>query len=182
MSETGVEHLRFPVGRFSSPQSLSADERVRAIAAIERLPRDLSAALGDADDSALESRYREGGWTVRQVVHHLADSHINAYVRMRLTLTEDHPTIRPYDEVRWAELPDARTLPPRVSIHLLDALHQRWTVLLRSLDDADFARTLNHPEHGTMRLDQLLAMYAWHGGHHVGHIRIGLGSKLPASS
>lgn len=168
----GVEQLRFPIGRFTFPPSLGPEARQLAIAAIERLPGDLSAALATAEDAALESAYREGGWTLRQVVHHLADSHINAYVRMRLALTEEHPTIKPYDEARWAELTDVTTLPPLVSIQLLEALHQRWATLLRSLEDADFARTLNHPEHGTMRLDQLLAMYAWHGEHHLAHVRI----------
>lgn len=176
MTDAGVEQLRFPTGRFTFPPSLSTEERRLSIAAVEQLPRNLAAALGDPGDAALESRYREDGWTVRQVVHHLADSHMNAYVRMRLTLTEDHPTIKPYDEARWAELTDATTLPARVSIQLLDALHQRWVVLLKSLGEGDFARTLHHPEHGTMRLDQLLAMYAWHGKHHVAHIRIALGS------
>lgn len=141
--------------------------------ALERLPGELAAALGSASDAALESRYREGGWTVRQVVHHLADSHINAYVRMRLTLTEDHPTIKTYEEARWAELGDT-ALAPQVSLRLLEPLHQRWVALLRSVSAADFARTLNHPEHGPMRLDQLLAMYAWHGEHHVAHVRIAL--------
>jgi uncharacterized damage-inducible protein DinB len=177
VTDPGVEHLRFPTGRFSFPPLLNAAERELAIAAIERLPHDLATALRDHQDDALEERYREGGWTVRQVVHHLADSHINAYVRMRLTLTEEHPTIKPYDEGRWAELADVTSLPPRVSMQLLDALHQRWAVLLRSLDEADFARTLNHPEHGTMRLDQLLAMYGWHGRHHVAHVRIALAGR-----
>ncbi|CAN5273579.1 bacillithiol transferase BstA [soil metagenome] len=175
MTGAGVEQLRFPTGRFTFPRSLSAEERRLAIVAIERLPRELSVALGEPDDTAVESRYRDGGWTVRQVVHHLADSHINAYVRTRLALTEEHPTIKPYDEGRWAELTDVTTLPPRISLQLLDALHQRWVVLLRSLGEVEFARTLNHPEHGTMRLDQLLAMYAWHGEHHVAHIRVALG-------
>ncbi|HEX6251868.1 MAG TPA: putative metal-dependent hydrolase [Gemmatimonadaceae bacterium] len=173
MTEAGVEQLRFPVGRFVFPPSLDAAGRERAITAIERLPTELAAALGNAREAAFESRYREGGWTVRQVVHHLADSHINAYVRMRLTLTEDHPTIKTYEEARWAELGDT-ALPPQVSVRLLEPLHQRWVALLRSIPAADFARTLNHPEHGPMRLDQLLAMYAWHGEHHVAHVRIAL--------
>lgn len=173
MTDPGVEELRFPLGRFVFPPSLAAAERDLAITAIERLPGELAAALGNANDAALESRYREGGWTVRQVVHHLADSHINAYVRMRLTLTEDHPTIKTYDEAQWAELGDT-ALAPQVSLRLLEPLHQRWVALLRSVPAAGFARTLNHPEHGPMRLDQLLAMYAWHGEHHVAHVRIAL--------
>lgn len=180
MTRAGVEQLRFPVGRFSFPPSLTAEDRERAIAAIERLPRDLASALKDAGDTELESRYREGGWTVRQVVHHLADSHINAYVRMRLTVTEDHPTIKTYDEARWAELADT-ALAPRVSVQLLEALHHRWVALLRSLTGADFARTLNHPEHGPIRLDQLLAMYAWHGEHHVAHVRLAFGRRISLS-
>jgi uncharacterized damage-inducible protein DinB len=178
MTAAGVEQLRFPLGRFTFPPSLDAGERERAIGAIEGLPRDLAAAMEAAhDDDALSSRYREGGWTVRQVVHHLADSHINAYVRTRLALTEHHPSIRTYEESSWAELADAKELAPAVSMQLLDALHRRWMTLLRSLGEAEFARTLDHPEHGTMRLDQLLAMYAWHGAHHLAHIRIALGGN-----
>ena len=117
-----------------------------------------------------DKRYREGGWTVRQVVHHFPDSHMNSYVRFRLALTEDTPTIKPYDEARWAALPDATTMPPEPSLALLESLHARWITLLRAMSDADFSRKLNHPEWGELPLDFFLALYAWHGAHHVAQI------------
>lgn len=118
----------------------------------------------------LDTPYREGGWTVRQVVHHVPDSHINAYVRLKLALTEDAPTIKPYDEGAWAQLPDSRVTAVEVSLALLDSLHARWTDLLRAMSDSDFQRQLLHPDHGLMTLDWLVAMYAWHSRHHVAHI------------
>ena len=130
----------------------------------------MTAAVAGLDDRQLDTPYRPGGWTVRQVVHHYADSHANSYVRFRLALTEDAPVIKPYDEQRWAELPDAKSAPISVSLTLLSALHQRWVLLLRSLDDQTFARTFIHPELGEMRLDKTLGLYAWHCHHHVAHI------------
>lgn len=163
---------RFPIGEFQKPDRLSEAERTAAIARIEAAPAALRAAVAGMSDAQLDSTYREGSWTLRQVVHHLADSHVNAYTRFRLGLTEDHPRIKPYDEGKWAELEDARTLPVAVSLDLLEALHSRWVSLLRSLRPADFDRTIDHPENGTMSIDQLLAMYAWHGEHHVAHIEL----------
>ena len=161
---------RFPIGEFVRPERLSSTERASAIAKIEATPAQLRRALEGVSERELDSTYREGGWTLRQVVHHLADSHVNSYARFRLAVTEDHPTIKTYDEQKWAELDDARSMPADVSLRLLDALHERWVKLLRSLQASDFDRTVNHPEYGTMTVDQLLAMYAWHGEHHIAHI------------
>lgn len=161
---------RFPIGEFKRPATLTDAERTAAIAKIEAAPGTLRAAVSGMSDAQLDSTYREGSWTLRQVVHHLADSHVNSYTRFRLALTENHPTIKPYDEGKWAELEDARTLPVEVSLKLLEALHERWVKLLRSLSRADFDRTIDHPESGTLTIDQLIAMYAWHGDHHIAHI------------
>jgi len=163
---------RFPIGEFSKPDRLTDVERAGAIAKIESAPAMLRAAVNGMSDAQLDVTYREGSWTLRQVVHHLADSHVNAYTRFRLALTEDHPTVKPYDENRWAALDDARAMPVEVSLRLLEALHERWARLLRSLKPADFDRTIDHPENGTMTIDHLLAMYAWHGEHHVAHITL----------
>ena len=161
---------RFPIGEFKRPDRLSDAERATAILKIEATPATLRAALAGMSDTQLDSTYREGSWTLRQVVHHLADSHVNSYTRFRLALTENHPTIKPYDEGKWAELEDARAMPVEVSLTLLDSLHARWVRLLRSLKPSDFDRTIDHPENGTMTIDQLLALYAWHGDHHIAHI------------
>lgn len=163
---------RFPIGEFKQPDRLSEAERAAAIARIDAAPAALRAAVAGMSDAQLDRTYREGGWTLRQVVHHVADSHLNSYARFRLALTEDHPRIKPYDEKKWAELDDAREMSVEVSLRLLDALHSRWVALLRSLKPADFGRTIDHPENGTMTIDQLLAMYAWHGEHHAAHIRL----------
>ena len=162
--------LRYPVGPFQHRPNASAADRAGWIDEIRGAPALLRDAVRGLDDARLDTPYRDGGWTVRQVVHHLPDSHMNAYVRFRLALTEEAPTIRPYAEARWAELEDARTLPPDVSLALLDALHDRWVTLLRSLPDDAWSRTLNHPESGVHTLDWLLALYAWHGRHHVAHV------------
>src|SRR5712692_1804963 len=162
--------LRYPIGEFSYPGEQTADERRRAIDEIEATPVRLRAAVQGLSPQQLDTPYRPGGWTVRQVVHHVPDSHLNAYTRFKLALTEDEPTIKPYDEARWAELADVRTAPLGVSFRLLEALHQRWVLLLRSLRPEDYRRTLRHPERGVMSLDQTLCYYAWHGRHHVAHI------------
>lgn len=161
---------RYPIGKFAPPQEASADLRHQAISAIADAPGKLRAAMKGLSDEQLDTPYREGGWTVRQVAHHVADSHINAYVRLRLALTEHEPTIKPYEEARWADLEDARSAPIDVSLALLDSLHERWTRLLRSLDPADFARTFRHPDHGVRSIDWMLFLYAWHGRHHTAHI------------
>ena len=150
---------------------MTAAQRREAIDAIAAAPAALRAAVEPLDPAALDTPYRKGGWTVRQVVHHLPDSHLNAFVRTKLALTEDAPTIKPYDEAAWAELPDSRDVPVEVSLALLDALHARWVPLLRALPDQAFERTITHPEWPRpMTLDMLVALYAWHGRHHVGHV------------
>jgi hypothetical protein len=162
--------LRYPVGRYLPPEPITAAHRPEWIEQIARAPAALREAVRGLSDAQLDTPYRPGGWTVRQVVHHVPDSHLNAYTRFKLALTEDEPTIKPYDEARWATLEDGRHGPPDVSLALLEALHTRWVRLLRSLDAEDFARPFNHPEHGKLTLDWTLGMYAWHGRHHVAHI------------
>jgi len=164
-----TEDLRYPVGPFSKPVSLSPGERRADIAEIATTPAKLRAAVAGLTEAQLDTAYRPGGWTVRQVVHHVPDSHLNAYVRFKLALTEDHPTIRPYDQDLWARLPDSSG-PIDVSLSLLDAVHRRWVVVLNAIADTGWSRTFYHPESGDLRLDQVLAMYAWHGRHHVAHI------------
>ena len=162
---------RYPIGPFQRRDSLDADERRTMIDTIAAAPARLREAVSGLDDAQLDTPYREGGWTVRQVVHHVPDSHINAFIRLKLALTENEPTIRPYDESEWAKLSDARDTPIEVSLTLLESLHARWVGLMRSLGDGDFRRTFRHPEHdGTQTLDWLVAMYAWHSRHHVAHI------------
>lgn len=166
---TSREELQYPIGRFVDPGSLSPAERAEAIATIAATPKQLRDAVENLDREQLETRYRPGGWTLRQVVHHLVDSHVNSYSRFKLGLTEDHPTIRTYDEAAWAEQPDHRgEIGP--AVELLTLLHERWAALLGALDEEAWERTIDHPEMGDMRLDSLLALYAWHGPHHVGHI------------
>jgi hypothetical protein len=162
--------LQYPIGRFEWRGENSADDRRRLIDAIDQMPANLRAAVEDLSEQQLDTPYRPGGWTVRQVAHHVPDSHMNAYIRFRLALTEDEPTIKPYDESRWAELTDACTAPVETSLALLESLHLRWAMLLRSLSEADFARQFRHPELGILSLDKNLALYAWHGRHHVAHV------------
>ena len=162
--------LRYPVGPFSFPDAVSAGDRVTFVGLIAETPAKLRAAVGGFSDDHLDMLYRPGGWTVRQVVHHFADSHLNSYTRFRLALTEDEPTIKPYREDRWAELPDARTGPVEVSLRLLECLHARWVALLRSLTEAEWKSTFRHPELGLISLERNAALYAWHGRHHVAHI------------
>ena len=161
--------LRYPIGPFRRPPSLDTAGRADAIQSIAQAPGKLRTAVTGLDDQQLDTPYRPGGWTVRQVTHHLPDSHLNAYARFKLSLTEDVPTIKTYEEDRWARLADS-ALPVEVSLQLLEALHRRWVVLLDSMEDAQWARQLVHPESGQQRLDQLLAMYAWHGPHHTAQI------------
>ena len=162
--------LRYPIGKFQPPASVTDAERAVLVDQIAALPAELRSAVSTLDDTQLDTPYREGGWTVRQGVHHVPDSHVNAYTRFKLALTEDVPTIKTYEEAQWAELPEARSAPIGVSLALLEALHQRWVLLLRVLAPAQFARTFRHPEMGVMTLDQQIAMYAWHGRHHLAHI------------
>ena len=159
---------RFPTGKFVFDQAAAAEKRRDCIAAISSFPGELKAALPGA---GLDRPYREGGWTARQVVHHIADSHMNAFIRFRLALTEDKPTIKPYLEAEWAKLADMQ-LDPRVSIQILEGLHQRWHAMLVAMKDTDFTRAAIHPDHGPRTLDWFLQLYAWHGRHHIGHIRL----------
>ena len=166
------QDLRFPVGTFSRPSvPLSMADRNRMIEEIAATPAAVRGALRGLDATQLDTPYRPGGWTVRQVVHHLPDSHLNAYCRFKLALTEDVPTIKPYDESKWAETPDGQSALVQESLTLLESLHTRWVFLLRQMKPADFERRLNHPEwDAPLALDHMLALYAWHGRHHVAHI------------
>jgi len=167
---TASEELQYPIGRFGKPQTTGREQRNAWIDDLERLPAQLRAVTSNLDAEQLDTAYRPGGWTVRQLVHHLADSHINSYVRFRLALTEQTPVIKPYNEKAWAELPDARTAPIEVSLSLLENVHARLVALLRSLSDEDFTRTYRHPETGESSLGTVLALYAWHSRHHLAHI------------
>ena len=171
---TSAETLSFPVGRAALPTGpLAAAERTALIQQLADLPAQLTAAARAVGGEALQLPYRPGGWTGRQVVHHLADSHMNAYARFRLALTEDNPTIKPYDEKSWAELPDVAATPITVSMALLQALHTRWVTLLHQLTEAQWQRTFYHPSNKTTySLDQALALYAWHGRHHLAHLEL----------
>jgi len=162
---------RYPIGKFQPPAgALTPAQRTELIDAIAGCPAAMRAAVRGLSPAQLDTPYRDGGWTVRQVVHHVPDSHLNAYVRIRLALTEDGPTIKPYAEAKWAELPDARTAPPEPSLALLDALHERWTMLLRAMTPEQWGRAYEHPEIGHQPLDRVLAMYGWHSKHHVAQI------------
>jgi uncharacterized damage-inducible protein DinB len=166
------DSLRYPTGPFQRPSRPLDDARRREmIDAIARTPSDIRAAIKGLSDSQLDTPYRPGGWTVRQVVHHVPDSHMNAFIRFKLALTEDTPTIKPYDEAAWANLSDARDTPIETSLTLLTSLHERWVGLLRSMAPSDYQRKLNHPDwDAPLSLDAMLALYAWHGPHHTAHI------------
>lgn len=168
--DTAMQDPRYPIGEFAPDPDVTEEKRRAWIEEIARAPDRLRAAIAGLLREQLDTPYRAGGWTVRQVVHHLPDSHMNAYVRMKLALTEEEPTIKTYDQERWAELIDAKAAPIETSLALLETLHQRWTLLLRSLTPPDFRRVLNHPELGRMTIDDIVQLYAWHGRHHVAHI------------
>ena len=161
---------RYPIGKFELPKDVTPALRQAAIDDIAATPAKVRAAVAGLSDAQLDTPYREGGWTVRQVVHHLVDSHMNAYIRLRFALTENQPTIKPYDENNWANLEDARSAPVEVSLRLLEPLHERWVRLLRSVKTEQFARTLLHPDVGVKNVDWLLFLYSWHGKHHTAHI------------
>jgi uncharacterized damage-inducible protein DinB len=165
-----IDDVRYPVGAYRKPAIISTAERERYVEEIAATPGRLRAAVEGLTDSQVDTPYRDGGWTVRQVVHHLPDSHLNAYVRFKLALTEEDPLIRTYEESLWAELPEARSAPIGMSLALLDAIHTRWVASMRSLPVSSFERRYRHPEMGLMSLNEQLAHYAWHGRHHVGHI------------
>ena len=174
MSDTADDLLRFPIGREQLPTALlTAAERTVYIQQIADLPAKLTEAARRAGGERLQLPYRPGGWTGRQVIHHLADTHVNLYSRFRLALTEDNPTVRPFDEAAWAELPDVAATPITVSLSLLESLHQRWVVLLQHITEAQWQRTFYHPRyHTTSTLDQALVQYAWHGRHHLAHLEL----------
>jgi hypothetical protein len=165
-----VQDLSYPIGQFAYSGPLRKEQRIAAIDNIQSAPAKLRSAVRGLTPQQLDMPYRPGGWTVRQVVHHVPDSHANAFIRTKLALTEDEPAIKPYDEKRWAELADTRLTPIETSLVLLETIHERWNYVLREMRDADFSRTLRHPEHGLRTLDWLVALYAWHGQHHVAHI------------
>ncbi|HXY15380.1 MAG TPA: bacillithiol transferase BstA [Terriglobales bacterium] len=161
---------RYPIGKFSFDGPTDEAQRKQMIDAIAQAPAALRAAVKGLSPQQLETPYRDGGWTVRQVVHHVPESHMNAYIRFKLALTEDEPTIKPYMEDLWAETQEVKGTPLEVSLALLDSLHDRWVRLLRSLKPEDWKRTFRHPELGTVPLEKNLALYAWHGRHHVAHV------------
>jgi uncharacterized damage-inducible protein DinB len=171
--DSTVNDLRYPVGNFEPQGELNQAQRASLIQAMAEAPVKLRLAVNDLSPSQLDTPYRPEGWTVRQTVNHVADSHLNGFIRFKFALTEHEPLIRPYDEKLWAELEDGRNTDPAVSLTLLDALHQRWVPLLRSLTAEDFARTTRHPDHdnwGAFSLDVMLGLYEWHGRHHTAHI------------
>jgi uncharacterized damage-inducible protein DinB len=162
--------LRYPIGKFTYDGPPSEQQKQTLLTEIAQTPSNLRAALDGLSESQLDTPYRDGGWTVRQVTHHVPDSHLNAYVRFKLALTEDDPTIKPYAEGPWAELADTKATPIDVSLTMLDSLHDRWVCLLRSLTPEQWKRSFRHPEVGPMTLEKTLALYAWHGKHHVAHV------------
>lgn len=165
-----MEDLRYPIGRFDPRQPLPAGGHAELIASLSTTPGRMRAAVDGMTPSQIDTPYRDGGWTVRQLVHHVPDSHLNAYVRMKWGLTEESPPIKTYDEKAWSELPDARTAPIEISLTLLTALHARWDIVLNSMTAKEFARTIQHPDWGRIELTTLLQLYEWHGRHHVAHI------------
>ena len=161
---------RYPIGKFHFVAPPDAEQRSKLIEDIEKTPAALRSAVQGLSSPQLDTAYRDGGWTVRQVLHHLPESHMNAYIRFKLALTEDEPTIKPYLEDRWAQLPDVQSTPPEVSLALLESLHHRFVRVLLGINPAEWKRTFRHPELGTVALEKNLALYSWHGRHHVAHI------------
>jgi hypothetical protein len=165
------EDQRYPIGKFHWPETVSAEDRLRHIEALARAPARLREAVAGLTGEQLDTPYRKGGWTVRQVVHHVPDSHMNSFIRFKLALTETEPAIKPYDEAAWAQLADVASTPVETSLRLLECLHERWIALLGGLAEADWKKQFRHPETGLISLEKNLALYAWHGEHHVEHIR-----------
>jgi hypothetical protein len=164
-----MNELQYPVGKLERKIEYHTQEILEFIAILEKLPSQMRAAVAGLSEAQLETQYRPDGWTLRQVVHHVPDSHMNSYVRFKLAITEENPTIKPYDEAAWALLADS-SVPVEISLTLLEALHTRWVILLRSFKPQDWKRTLNHPQNGPMTLEYALALYAWHSRHHLAHI------------
>jgi hypothetical protein len=171
METLTLETLRYPVGKFIFPEQISSEEISAMLKIIDELPAKLRSAVTDMNEEQLNTPYRDGGWTARQVVHHLFDSHSNAFTRMKLAVTEDNPTIKPYKEALWAELEDGKNTPVELGLVLLEALHKRWLIFLRSVGEKDFHRTFVHPESKrTQTIAQAVALYSWHCRHHLAHI------------
>ena len=165
------EQLRYPIGKFHWPETVSAEDRLRHIEAIACAPARLRDAVAGLSAEQLDTPYREGGWTVRQVAHHVPDSHMNSFIRFKLALTEAEPVVKPYDEAAWAQLGDVAATPVETSLRLLECLHERWIFLFGGMSEADWKKQFRHPEMGPISLERNLALYAWHGEHHVGHIQ-----------
>ncbi|MEO8881782.1 MAG: YfiT family bacillithiol transferase [Gemmatimonadaceae bacterium] len=165
-----LDALRYPIGRFVVPEKISAEETEKHIEEIAAAPAALRAAVKGLSEARLDQPYRPGGWTIRQVTHHIPDSHLNAYIRMKLALTEDEPAITPYMEDRWAELIDSRVVPVETSLRLLESVQERWVAIMRSMTDVQWQRVYKHPELGRYPLNRQAALYAWHGKHHVAQI------------
>jgi len=175
---TDLDPMRYPVGPMPRrKEPLDRATRQQFIDALEQTPARFRSLVAGRADAQLDTPYRPGGWTVRQVVHHVPDSHMNAYIRMKLAVTEDTPAIKTYEESRWAELPEAKSGPVEMSLALLEALHRRWVAFLRGLPDADFAKSFVHPEWGRVTIDESLGMYEWHCRHHAAHVEQGLGVR-----
>ncbi len=168
-----TDALRYPIGKFSVPSSITATHITEWIESIEAFPASLRTVVAGMSEAQLDTPYRPGGWTVRQVIHHVADSHMNSYIRFKWTLTEDKPTIKAYEEKDWAELPEAKHAPVEISLALIESLHKRWVMVLKQLGEAELARSFVHPESGrSLQLDWMIALYAWHGQHHLGHVKL----------
>ena len=166
-----LTQLKYPIGKFEKPETITKDLLSNWISEISSFPTRLLAAVDRMTPQQLDTQYRPDGWTIRQVVHHCADSHMNSFTRLKLALTEDQPTIKPYFEERWAELPDSKSMPVEPSLKMIEGIHERWTVLLKNLRDEEYARIFIHPEHGkAFRVDENIGFYAWHCNHHLAHI------------
>jgi hypothetical protein len=165
-----MSDLQYPIGKFHFDGTFSEQQKQKYLDDISRVPADLRAAVSGLSEPQLDTPYRPGGWTVRQVTHHVPDSHMNAYIRFKLALTEENPTIKPYEQQRWADLGDTASTPIEVSLTMLDSLHDRWVRLLRSIDGDEWKRSFRHPDLGLVSLEKNLAIYSWHGRHHVAHI------------
>jgi len=173
MEESYMTDLRYPIGQFQFPEVVTAQQVQEWMEDIRLLPKQLAEALNGASEQALKKSYRENGWTVTQLVHHIADSHMNSFIRFKLALTEDGPTIKPYDEEEWAKLPDVE-MPIAASNKLIEGLHERWVYLLKCLTEEQLQQAFHHPDSGLMTLEKALALYAWHGKHHLAHIQMAL--------
>jgi len=169
---TNLDELRYPIGPFQPRHGLSAEERENLINEIARFPAEFRVAVEGLSEAQLDLPYRQGGWTIRQVAHHVPDSHLQGYTRFKLAATEAVPAIKTYDQAAWAETPDARSAPVGFSLDLLEALHGRWVFFLRSLGEGDFSRTYQHPAMGEISLETTLQLYVWHGKHHLAHVRL----------